>query len=60
MSISELDLTIHEIKWSYSISKLQGIRARLIGMLRNDEISTTIYKGLNQDIRDRADWLKGR
>ena len=60
MSISELDLTIQEIKWSYSISKLQGIRASLIAKLRSNEISKGIYDGLNKDIRDRADWLKRR
>ena len=60
MSIKELDLTIHAINWSYSNIELQGIRATLKGMLDRCEITWSMYKGLNQDIRNRADWLKGR
>lgn len=60
MSISELDLYCRDIATTYSISRLQGLRARFIKMLRDNEISRGIYDGLNKDIRDRADWLKRR
>ena len=60
MSIKELDLTINAIQWSYSTIELQGIRARLKGMLDNCEITWSMYKGLNKDIRDRTDWLNKR
>ena len=60
MSIKELDLTIQKINQSYSTIELQGIRATLKGMLDSAEITWSMYKGLNKDIRDRADWLKGR
>ena len=60
MSITELDLTIHKIQWSYSTIELQGIRSMLKSMLDRAEITWSMYKGLNNDIRNRADWLKGR
>ena len=50
MSITELDMTIKRIEWSYNTIELQAIRAELINKLRTDEISMGIYKGLVKDI----------
>ena len=60
MSITELDMNIREIATCYDTITLQGIRAKFIGMRKSNDISITIYKGLNKDIRDRSDWLKNR
>ena len=60
MSISELDLYCRDIATTYSVDHLSGLRARFIKLLRAGEISKGLYDGLNKDIRNRADWLKGR
>jgi hypothetical protein len=51
---------IREISRAKSTIQLSGFRAKLQGLLKNNDISMGIYQGLNRDIRDRADWLKGR
>ncbi len=60
MSITELDLYCREIATTYNTITLTGLRAKFIGLLNNNDISITIYQGLNRDIRSRADWLKNR
>ena len=60
MSITELDLTIKEIEWTYDLRNLTAIRAKLQGMLKRGQISHGIYHGLNKDLRDRADWLQSQ
>jgi len=60
MSITELDLNIREIANTYDTITLQGIRARLIGLVERGSLSMGIYRGLNKDIRDRSDWLRNR
>ncbi len=60
MSITELDINLREIATTYDTITLTGLRAKFIGMLKSNDISITIYQGLNRDIRSRADWLKNR
>ena len=60
MSINELTLFTREIAWTYDQRNLIALRAKFKSMLTAKEISTTLYHGLNRDIRNRADWLRGR
>ena len=60
MSITELDLYCNEIHWTFSLDNLTALRAKFRGMLNKGHITLGLYHGLNREIRDRADWLKGR
>jgi hypothetical protein len=60
MTIFTLDDYCHAINHAQNIKKLSGIRSRLQGLLKDENISIAIYRGLNQDIRERADRLKRR
>ena len=60
MSITELDLFVQEIHWTYDTLNLTALRAKFQGMMKKGHITLGLYKGLNREIRDRADWLKGR
>jgi len=60
MSIVMLESYCREISRASSTVQLSGFRAKLQGLLKNNDISIGIYQGLNRDIRNRADWLKGR
>lgn len=60
MSISELDLYCRDIATSYTLRDLTKLRVIFDKMQKAGSISYGIYKGLNSDIRNRADWLKRR
>lgn len=60
MSIHELDLYCSQITSAKSIGKLRSLRATIVSLWNADAISDVVFTGLNQDIRDRADWLRGR
>lgn len=60
MTITNLDIYLSEIARAKSTMYLFGIRARLQGLLKANEITISLYKGLNKDIRDRSDWLRNR
>ena len=60
MTVLTLNQLCDEIETTKSVKKLFGIRAMLQGLLKANHISTTMYHGLNKDIRDRSDWLKMR
>ncbi len=55
MTAYQLDVTCKAIKRA-DRDQLKVIRS----MLSELTISSTLYSGLNQDIRDRADWLRSR
>ena len=60
MTINSLDIYCKEIARASSTMYLSAIRAKLQGLLKASDISFGMYQGLNKDIRDRSDWLKGR
>ena len=60
MTVLTLDSMCNEIATTKDIKRLFGIRAMLQGLLKAGNITTTMYHGLNKDIRDRSDWLKMR
>lgn len=60
MTIKSLDIYCKEISRANNTIYLSAIRAKLQGLLKANDISLGLYNGLNRDIRDRADWLKGR
>lgn len=55
MTAYQLDVTCKAISKA-DRSQLKEIRS----LLANLQLSTTLFTGLNKDIRDRADWLRGR
>ena len=55
MTAYQLDITCKAIKRA-DRDQLKEIRSLLAGL----NLSTVLFDGLNQDIRDRADWLRGR
>jgi len=60
MTVLTLNQLCDEIEVTKSVRRLSGIRAMLQGLLKSNHITTTMYHGLNKDIRDRSDWLKMR
>jgi len=60
MSITELQLDTREIALTFSMNNLSALRAKFIKALDNDAISLDTYHSINQQIRDRSDWLKRR
>jgi len=60
MTVLTLNQICNDIETTKSIKYLSGLRAMLQGLLKSNHITTTMYHGLNKDIRDRSDWLKMR
>ena len=60
MSVTEFDLFVQEIAWTYSRNNLQALRVKFRGMLNKGHLSMGLYKGLNREIRSREDWLMNR
>lgn len=60
MSITELQLDCREIALTFSMNNLTALRAKFRKALNNGSISIDTYHTINRDIRNRADWLKGR
>jgi len=60
MTVNSLNIYCKEISRATSTVYLMAIRAKLQGLLKQNDISIGMYQNLNSDIRDRADWIMSR
>lgn len=60
MRAIEMELFMHEITWTKDTRNLKALRAMFEELLDSKRISLETYRSINQEIRNRADFLKGR
>lgn len=60
MSVAEIDFIYEEIMLSMEREALRKVKRVLDKARDTGRISPVVFRGLNQDIRNRADWLRNR
>lgn len=59
MTVSRIDYLFNMIKTA-NRSKLSKVKAAINEAVTNGALSPVMYRGLNEEIRNRADWLRSR